>query len=78
MRLLPVPRRSDVQAVFGRLSTTGMTDVDSHIRQGEMMLRLCETLVQHAVAGWCAKPTTGGNPGCQMSRRGAPGCGGPG
>lgn len=26
------------------------------------MLRLCETLVQHAVAGWCAKPTTGGNP----------------
>jgi hypothetical protein len=39
-----------------------MTDVDCHIRQGEMMLRLCETLVQHAVAGWCAKPTTGGNP----------------
>ena len=26
------------------------------------MLRLCETLVQHAVPGRCAKPTTGGNP----------------
>lgn len=32
------------------------------------MLRLCEALVQYAVAGWCAMPPKGGNPGCQTPR----------